>query len=267
MISFVTDILQITPDTVDDVTIEPDGEWHTADGKFSSPGWKGGPIVPAKIERPLPVKEKISRDPRPNGNNVVVCVDSDDDDYDEQTVKHDLSYISNTSKSSGETRVRSKERSAHVIDLTFDSDDEGAPLPPPTRPMTNGSKRRGSHSFEDQGPGFSKRLRTEESVSSGDTLGGSYATRSWSNGIPDAGSRGYGSGGESAGPYYLGSPHSTYLPRATPASNSYYPFNSPPPIANINGSNNPRAAIQLPPLRSLDDPPPSNTLPPSWRRD
>lgn len=264
MFSYVTDILNVTPDTVEDVTIEPDGEWHTADGKFSSPGWKGNQSAPTKAERePPPVKEKA---PRPNGSKLVVFVDSDDDDddYDEQTVKHDLSYVSNTSKSSGGTRNK---KSAEVIDLTFDSDDEVPPAP--QRLVSNGVKRRGSRDFDDQRPAYSKRLRTDESVSSGDTLGESYATRSWSSGLPDVGSRGYGNGGENTGSYYQGSPqNSSYLLPTSAASNSYYSFNSPrlisPPIANINGSSNPRVPIQLPPLRSLDDPRPPGT---HWRRD
>ncbi|KAJ9118181.1 hypothetical protein QFC22_004085 [Naganishia vaughanmartiniae] len=33
-------ILAMCPDTVDEVIIEPDGEWHTEDQKYASPGWR-----------------------------------------------------------------------------------------------------------------------------------------------------------------------------------------------------------------------------------
>src|SRR5258706_14628132 len=51
--SYVLDILQSVPEEVDDVLVEPDGEWHTADAMYGSPTWmEQHPQVPNS--KPLP---------------------------------------------------------------------------------------------------------------------------------------------------------------------------------------------------------------------
>ncbi|KAF8332340.1 PINIT domain-containing protein [Cantharellus anzutake] len=280
MDGYVSDILNVTPDTVEDVIIEPDGEWHTEGGEFSSAGWESKKPASVNVKRDLsPDQKPMLPSAQPNGNNVFF-VDSDDDG-DEQVHKHDLSHMSTTSKSSGETRVATRaggrEKAPQVIDLTFDSDSDSDGNPRATpRPATNGSKRRGSHDVNDQ---LSKRLRTDDSVSSGDTYGGNYVGRppDWTGGMPDVGARGYGGGRESSGQYYSCSPPQTssYLPHVTPAASSpFFTFNSPrlrsPPITFIGGSSDSsRPHIRLPPLRSLDNSrsPPTSEPPPSWMRD
>ncbi|KAJ7155119.1 PINIT domain-containing protein [Mycena filopes] len=46
---YFMEILKTTPDSVDDVLVEADGEWRTADGRFSSAKVAAGAICPAEV--------------------------------------------------------------------------------------------------------------------------------------------------------------------------------------------------------------------------
>lgn len=75
-------ILAMCPDSVDEVIIEPDGEWHTEDRKYASPGWRQAQkdestasAGASKAHTPLDEKPQLDldRDSSPNGttsNNV-----------------------------------------------------------------------------------------------------------------------------------------------------------------------------------------------------
>ncbi|KAI0082296.1 hypothetical protein K474DRAFT_1703299 [Panus rudis PR-1116 ss-1] len=139
-------ILKFTPEDVEDVIVEPDGEWHTVDNKYGTSAWKAKhpmaapqPPNPAKRRTPSP-KPDVSRDKGKASagpsNAEIVILDSDDED--EGRVKRELSPSFNASTSAP---PRSQTIESDVIDLTLDSDDEG---PPPTTPSTqsHGTKRR-----------------------------------------------------------------------------------------------------------------------------
>ncbi|TCD69924.1 SUMO ligase siz1 [Steccherinum ochraceum] len=146
-------ILKATPEEVEDVIVEPDGEWHSDDNVYGSEGWKaaraaaGVPLKPPTKERsPTPVKPNIAELEKKRAlpsNAEIVILDSDDED--EGRVKRELS-ISNDRGAVGKARARvngarnpvparsstTATIESDVIDLTLDSDEE-APPPPVTR--------------------------------------------------------------------------------------------------------------------------------------
>ncbi|KAF9015110.1 PINIT domain-containing protein [Cyathus striatus] len=147
---YFDEILKQTSDIVEDVVVEADGEWHTADNKFASAKWKSehAPVAPTPSPRkppsitPTQVIEKLSNGsalPNENGkgSDVEVLV-LDSDDEDEGRVKRELSpsnvspshsYSNVTTTSVPATQTQSQSQS-DVIDLTLDSEDEGLQLPP-----------------------------------------------------------------------------------------------------------------------------------------
>ncbi|KAL0951264.1 hypothetical protein HGRIS_007978 [Hohenbuehelia grisea] len=131
-------ILKQCSEIVEDVIVEPDGEWHTSDNQFASPGWKAlhpaKPALPSSISKPVP-PPRLSP---PKGNAVpsgskppqseIYVLDSDDDE-DEGQVKRELSpsyarsSLSAPQSGSAAPSVPSSQAD-DVIDLTLDSDDE-----------------------------------------------------------------------------------------------------------------------------------------------
>lgn len=156
--SFFDEIVRATPEEVEDIIVEPDGEWHSEDNAYGSAGWKAaraaaglslGPPVKEKERSPTPVKPSIAELEKKKSlpsNAEIVILDSDDED--EGRVKRELSPSydqgpampgvprvngSHTSMSSGPPRSQTVD--SDVIDLTLDSEDE-APQP------VHGKKRR-----------------------------------------------------------------------------------------------------------------------------
>ena len=168
---------------MEDVTVETDGEWHTSDGKYSSPGWrpeKSVSPVQAKVERKA--STPVSRHAEPKSDVFVI---NDDSDEDETRVRQSLE--SQNSRGSM-ARGSAPKRSAEVIDLTLSSDDE-------RDDATAVDKGKGRASND--GPSASKRMRTEDSTSSMETLNPGTARR-WSGvGImgPNGGAGGMGAYG------------------------------------------------------------------------
>jgi E3 SUMO-protein ligase PIAS1 len=146
-LSYFDEILKQSPESVEDVVVEADGEWHTSDNKYGSAAWKAShapaaipkaasprKFIPAKSPSHTPSKG-VNGDP--NGKRKaaeIVVLDSDDED--EGRVKRELSpsFASSSSVNRsfgsipGETVTASQ--SDDVIDLTLDSDDdEPAPRP------------------------------------------------------------------------------------------------------------------------------------------
>lgn len=142
---YFAEILNKTPDSVEEVEVEPDGEWHTEDNKYGSPQWlakhppKGiaskAPLSGSSRNHASAVTKtetiaSAARGVVPRKDDVVVLDDSDDE---EGLVKKELSPTDYTV--SRDTSTSHNPRSAPapppettVIDLTGDSDDEGPPL-------------------------------------------------------------------------------------------------------------------------------------------
>jgi hypothetical protein len=106
-------ILQSTPDELDDVLIEADGEWHSSDSKYASAMWRARhPMTSSSrnAQRTPSLGEHVGR--QAQISNIVSLCDTDEED--ESTVRHELSR-SNAAGPTGPTTV---------IDLTLDSDSD-----------------------------------------------------------------------------------------------------------------------------------------------
>jgi E3 SUMO-protein ligase PIAS1 len=123
--------LESAPDTVEDVIVEANGEWHTVDDKYASPTWKGthkpAPPVHSPTPHPNPgvestgpsdhVHSTSSQEKQQNLGDVFVL---DSEEEDEGEVKRELS------PSRRERSLVNGLPSTQVIDLTIESDDENA---------------------------------------------------------------------------------------------------------------------------------------------
>ncbi|THH34039.1 hypothetical protein EUX98_g145 [Antrodiella citrinella] len=152
---YFDEIVKATPEEVEDVIVEPDGEWHSEDNAFGSAGWKAARIAaglpmgpPPKARSPTPVKPNIADLDKKRTIHIsaeIVILDSDDSD-DEGRVKRELSpsYGSGGIPRSRVSRVmgshastssaasappRSQTGESDVIDLTLDSEDEAPSHP------------------------------------------------------------------------------------------------------------------------------------------
>ncbi|KAJ7071082.1 PINIT domain-containing protein [Mycena amicta] len=134
---YFDEILKSSPDSVEDVVVEADGEWHTSDNKYGSAAWKAAHAPISKPASPLKVVAKSPSKPvngDPNGKRKateIVILDSDDED--EGRVKRELSpsFASSSSASRSFESVAIRRSQPEVIDLTLDSDEEA----PPSRPV------------------------------------------------------------------------------------------------------------------------------------
>ena len=64
--SFFNSILSTCPDSVDEILLESNGDWHTEDGKYASPGWKAAnPMGPPPSARLLAGSKGPSRTATP----------------------------------------------------------------------------------------------------------------------------------------------------------------------------------------------------------
>ncbi|KAL0576355.1 E3 SUMO-protein ligase pli1 [Marasmius crinis-equi] len=137
------DILKSCPDSVEDVMVEADGEWHTSDNKYGSVNWKikHPPTGAKKVTSPprqqaSPVKAeayephlslKLDTEKKlSNGVHQIMVLDSDDED-EEGTVRKQLSPSSGNGTSASSRAPPTQEE---VIDLTLDSDEEEEAVPP-----------------------------------------------------------------------------------------------------------------------------------------
>ncbi|KAF8078677.1 PINIT domain-containing protein [Lyophyllum atratum] len=134
---YFDEILKQTPESVEDVIVEADGEWHTSDNKYGSASWKAShPVSTAPIRKPPSVSQPASRSPskadvngKAKANNQEIFV-LDSDDEDEGQVKRELSPSLASASQSYDGGSVPQTQSQSVIDLTADSDDDE---PPPTR--------------------------------------------------------------------------------------------------------------------------------------
>ncbi|TFY82640.1 hypothetical protein EWM64_g1371 [Hericium alpestre] len=126
-IRYFEEILKATPDSVEDVVVEVDGEWHTSDNKYGSANWKASHVTaPPTTVSPSrsPSRALASSSAGPKADVEVFELDSDDDD--EGRVNRELSPSWRAQSS-----MVSQPPDSQVIDLTGDSDDEE---PVPVRP-------------------------------------------------------------------------------------------------------------------------------------
>nr|ADE10062.1 MIZ [Tremella fuciformis] len=139
-------ILKAVPDTVEEVVVEPDGQWHTEDGKFGSANWLARrPALiasEATLETP-PMDRKPSISPTPQNEPArdghkrkFIDLLSDSEDEDDRPLANDRgangSHRSQPAMASSSARERTpapplpmnvKEAAVNeVIDLTLDSD-------------------------------------------------------------------------------------------------------------------------------------------------
>ncbi|KAF8530971.1 PINIT domain-containing protein [Gautieria morchelliformis] len=215
-------ILMDTPESVDDVMVEPDGEWHTSDNKIASAGWRASyPVLNGAVKSASPQKELAPPAPAPSSSpppktanahilpEIITLSDSEDDE--ERIVKQELSprsgYTTSQSQSFGSSRGRpgrspppppppppKASSSTEVIDLTLDSDDE---VQPPVPSHLQKRKEREN----DDGPEMStawKRQRysgSSGSVSVSGSAGGGDGYGGYPNGIGATSSDGVGLNG------------------------------------------------------------------------
>ncbi|KAJ7225563.1 PINIT domain-containing protein [Mycena pura] len=136
---YFDEILQQSPESVEDVVVEADGEWHTSDNKYGSAAWKAAHPSATTSKALSPQKSLPAKSPPSNGVNgdlkgkrkstEILVLDSDDED--EGRVKRELSP-SFASSSSINRSFGSIPGESHpqddVIDLTLDSDSDEPPL-------------------------------------------------------------------------------------------------------------------------------------------
>ncbi|KZV77753.1 hypothetical protein PENSPDRAFT_740919 [Peniophora sp. CONT] len=176
---YFDEILKATHEDTEDVMVEADGEWHTADNEYASPAWKlshpahpVAPPTPAPSAAPVgapsrsPVsasiasgsgngKEKSSVPPGPDVEVLVLDSDSDDD----RQVKRQLLRHGAASSSSVGGSYPPDSQNNTVIDLTL-SDDED--VPPPSRSTMPLIRKRSA--VDDEPMHSGKRARTEDST-------------------------------------------------------------------------------------------------------
>ena len=176
-------ILASTDEDVEEVEVEPDGEWHTSDNKYASAGWLAA--VRAKSESAnKDIKPVVTPKPNPDANksisnisaatlNVapqndgeIYVLDSDSDRDEEGQVKREISpghrrtsngIARNGADSSAPSRPHAL---TPVIDLTLDSDPED--IPP--RPPYQAGKRKADEALMDRGADGTKRAREGSSM-------------------------------------------------------------------------------------------------------
>lgn len=124
-------ILAACPDFVDEVIIEPDGEWHTEDNKYASPGWRSQQAEAAASKANTPVEEK----PRSSLQNGSSSAGSSTDAQKE-------------THTAGDTRANAS-RMQEVVALDDSDDDDEPPLKHITKPavrriLSGDSDERGS---------------------------------------------------------------------------------------------------------------------------
>ncbi|TEB35206.1 hypothetical protein FA13DRAFT_1762980 [Coprinellus micaceus] len=140
---YFDEILRSTPESVEDVIVEADGEWHTSDNKFASALWKATHAViakPASPSKPPPVARPPPAEDKGKGRSAEVVVLSDTEDEDEGFVKRELSPSNSRSLDSipytpAPHNPGPSQLAGEVIDLTLsdEDEDEPAPVPPPPR--------------------------------------------------------------------------------------------------------------------------------------
>lgn len=130
---YFSDILNSTPDTIEDVIVEADGQWHTEDNKYGSAEWVAAHPPKPDAAKATPVRPQ----PQTNGSrgpNQGAIVVSDDED-DEGRVKRELSpsFDPGTSNTQQSTPGAGTQAACAVIDLTLSDDEDDPPATAPPK--------------------------------------------------------------------------------------------------------------------------------------
>jgi hypothetical protein len=142
--SYVRDILRSVPEEVDDVLVEPDGEWHTADAAYGAPTWmEQHPQAPdSKPPQALTRQMELAG----KGNSQVWDLEDSESDGEgfvkREVLDSKMAFSSSppTTAPGAAPRMNSQDV-GNVIDLTLDSDDEDQPpAPPPPQPSLSQSQ-------------------------------------------------------------------------------------------------------------------------------
>lgn len=131
---YFDEILKDSPESVEDVIVESNGEWHTSNNKYGSATWRAShPALVVPLHRPPAVQRLPSKPPNSDANgqpraNTSQIVVLDSDDEDEGQVKRELSpSFASGSSVAGSSAPQQPQES--VIDLTLDSDSDESPPP------------------------------------------------------------------------------------------------------------------------------------------
>ncbi|CAE6521920.1 unnamed protein product [Rhizoctonia solani] len=228
---YFDDILKCTPDTVEDVIVEADGEWHTEDDKVGSEAWLATAASrPRQVEKEKQVKaEPDARsfmDTIPDlikpKNEEYLVVDSDDEE-DIPLAKAMPRSIPPPSTTS--SRQQSQIQAA-FIDLTMSSDDEGDdPLPPPPASSSPIQPLAPTPTSDNASGSFKRKERSSPSQSQ---------DISWKRPRVEHPANGFtGSPSEDRRIPAQESSHNN-RPLATPTHNTYAPYShSSPPVAPL----------------------------------
>ena len=146
--SYVFDILRSVPEEVDDVLVEPDGEWHTTDAAYGSPTWmEQHPQAPnSKPPQALTRQMELTG----KGNSQVWNLEDSESDGEgfvkREVLDSKMAFSSSPPPTTSSTAPSAAPRMnsqdvGNVIDLTLDSDDEDqSPAPPPPQPSLSQSQ-------------------------------------------------------------------------------------------------------------------------------
>lgn len=184
------------------MVVENDGEWHTIDDKFASPGWRAThPVVasqrsspPRKSSSPGSVDEETEAKALVKKQVEILVLDSDDDE-DEGQVKRELSVSYSIGSSSVPKAVHlplmSVARREDVIDLTADSEDEqprtqssSQSQAQPPRPLTE--KRKAPSSAPSPTEQIWKKSRVDGLVTDAQSVAGALPPISPAGGTPQS---------------------------------------------------------------------------------
>jgi E3 SUMO-protein ligase PIAS1 len=215
---YFNSILESTPDTVEDVIVEADGEWHTTDDRYASGAWKKNhkPALPLASPTPQPtnqaaapfghVYDNLAQERSQNLGDVVVL---DSEEEDEGEVKRELSP-SRPSPMNG--------LGAQVIDLTVESDEESV------SGRSLGRKRKAEVDPELPTDDIWKKSRI------GDPLTASTVTRTMNGNVTTSASDVFVSGSNYGARHYVNGASLQHRPDGTPytpVSHTSSPYRAP----------------------------------------
>lgn len=246
---YFNQILGDTPESVDDVIVENDGQWHTSDDRYASAIWRAShphtaPHDPTPPRASTPASEDEAESKELVKRSIeVLILDSDEEEEEEGRVKRELSVSQGSIPNSlpkvslprGAPAVAPQPRRDDVIDLTVDSDEEQSQSQSPARP---GEKRKAPSGTQSPTEQIWKKSRLESVVP---------------RGYPSSSSSG-GSGSSTAQISPVSPTTSTTHPRPAPYGPGTASYSGPtlPPLRLPSGGYPPQTA---PPYRPPIAPP------------
>jgi E3 SUMO-protein ligase PIAS1 len=219
---YFNSILESTPDTVEDVIVEADGEWHTSDDRYASGAWKKNHKSALLLASPTPqptnqattaaapfghVYDTLAQEMSQNPGDVVVL---DSEEEDEGEVKRELSP-SRPSPMNGLLDTQ-------VIDLTLESDEESV------SGRSLGRKRKAEVDPEFPTDDIWKKSRI------GDPLNASTVTRTMNGNVTNSASDVFVSGSNYGARHYVNGASLQHRPDGAPyapVSHTSSPYTAP----------------------------------------